>query len=90
MPHFVVAWLTYTECSDLRPSICRSHYAVLGGSGGYLIPKGNEFGKDFDVMMKKLLKKHRHDPKNATKLHVRRGVYVFDLACRLFGGQPEA
>ncbi|OLP76781.1 hypothetical protein AK812_SmicGene43238 [Symbiodinium microadriaticum] len=70
--------------------ICRSHYAVLGEGGGYLIPKGNEFGKDFDARMKWLLRKHKGNPKSATKLHVRRGVYVFDLACSPFTGQLEA
>ena len=69
--------------------ICRSHYAVLGEGGGYLIPKGNEFGKDFDAMMKRLLRKHKGDPTKATRLHVRRGVYVFDLSCP-FTGQPGA
>ena len=70
--------------------ICRTHHAVLGDNGGYLIPKQNAFGKEFNMMMRKLVRKYRDDPRSATRLHVRRGVYVFDLSCSPFPGQQDA
>ncbi|CAE7240586.1 unnamed protein product [Symbiodinium natans] len=50
--------------------ICRTHHAVLGDNGGYLIPKQNAFGKEFNMMMRKLVRKYRDDPRSATRLHV--------------------
>lgn len=67
--------------------ICKNQYAVLNEDGGMLIPKEGAMGKEFAELLAKLVRKHRADKSNATKLTVRRGVYCFDMMVPT--GQPH-